>query len=358
MARIARLAAFVAAGIVLVSTPATAPAADAPGYSHNAAFTEVTGQLKWSRIEGGFWMIQYIDPANKAAAGADAHRGRFVLGKPKELAGFNDGDWVRLAGQISENQASDWQAGTIFDVKTVQRVAAPSAPQSNPWHNVLAGTADYTDAVSEERELSGELIIRVAGRAGRKTVTWSLATETGKVPLNIGSNDAVMRPFIGKQIDVAGKAEAGGRTVKVGRVRLSSPPPTTTQPAAEWVLMAGEDRNYKQLKSEEQVLRGRVVDTATRVTAFAPVLENEAGRMRLIGAQPLKLRDYVGKEVEIKGRRQVLKLATGDAEAFWVGWIRETVEPAAAPAPAPAPAPKPKTPAPQPTEEPTEDHAP
>jgi hypothetical protein len=97
------------------------PAATQPVYAHNADYTRLTGRLLHKDLEGGFWEIKYIDPASPDAA-KDANHGYFVLGNPAALKGYSDGDAVQITGKISDKQASDFQAGTMYEIRKIEKV--------------------------------------------------------------------------------------------------------------------------------------------------------------------------------------------------------------------------------------------
>ncbi len=88
-------------------------------FGHGPNHAWVAGELYYNELEGGFWGIRYI--ADPAAAAADPHGGRLVLGKDPRLQGFNTGDRVRLQGRISSGQASIFMAGTIYQFDDIRR---------------------------------------------------------------------------------------------------------------------------------------------------------------------------------------------------------------------------------------------
>lgn len=85
------------------------PASHAPDYSW------IVGRLEYSQIEGGFWTIDYQDATDKFG-------GKFVLGRDLRLEGFADGDLVKIAGQIAQNQVSIYQAGTLYQIESIQKL--------------------------------------------------------------------------------------------------------------------------------------------------------------------------------------------------------------------------------------------
>ena len=120
------------APIVVTPQPTPSPAPSAPGvgmneggstadvaFGHGSGYSWVAGELYYNELEGGFWGIRYI--ADPAAAAADPHGGRFVLGRDPRLRGFNAGDRVRLQGRISSGQASIFMAGTIYQFDEIRR---------------------------------------------------------------------------------------------------------------------------------------------------------------------------------------------------------------------------------------------
>ncbi|MBI2912077.1 MAG: hypothetical protein HYY05_08030 [Chloroflexi bacterium] len=113
-------------------TPTPAPSAPTPviamneggstadvAFGHGPDYSWVAGELYYNELEGGFWGIRYI--ADPAAAAADPHGGRFVLGRDPRLQGFSAGDRVRLRGRISSGQASIFMAGTIYQFDEIRR---------------------------------------------------------------------------------------------------------------------------------------------------------------------------------------------------------------------------------------------
>ncbi len=113
-------------------TPTTVPSAPTPvvamneggsaadvSFGHGPGYSWVAGELYYNELEGGFWGIRYI--ADPAAAAADPHGGRFVLGRDSRLQGFNTGDRVWLQGRISSGQASIFMAGTIYHFDEIRR---------------------------------------------------------------------------------------------------------------------------------------------------------------------------------------------------------------------------------------------
>lgn len=111
------------APVPALPTPAVAmsegsSAGDA-AFGHGPGYSWVAGELYYNELEGGFWGIRYI--ADPAAAAADPHGGRFVLGKDPRLQSFRPGDRVRLEGRISSGQASIFMAGTIYQFDDIRR---------------------------------------------------------------------------------------------------------------------------------------------------------------------------------------------------------------------------------------------
>lgn len=87
----------------------TKPASHAPDYSW------IVGRLEYSQIEGGFWAIDYQDATDKFG-------GKFVLGRDLRLEGFAPGDLVKITGQIAQNQVSIYQAGTLYQIESIQKL--------------------------------------------------------------------------------------------------------------------------------------------------------------------------------------------------------------------------------------------
>ena len=81
-------------------------------YTHAPDYSWVTGQLQYQDIEGGFWTIDYQDATDKFG-------GKFVLGKDPRLASFKSGDYVKITGQISPNQVSIYQSGTLYNLEFI-----------------------------------------------------------------------------------------------------------------------------------------------------------------------------------------------------------------------------------------------
>ena len=75
----------------------------------------LVGKLAWHDLEGGFWQLN-----------------GFVLGNPPQLKGFKAGETARVFGRAAPpNQASTTQAGPVFHVTFVQRLA-PDQPAEPP----------------------------------------------------------------------------------------------------------------------------------------------------------------------------------------------------------------------------------
>ena len=82
-------------------------------YTHAPDYSWVTGQLQYQDIEGGFWIIRF---GSRDAS----YNGQFVLGKDPRLQNFKDGDLVKITGQISQEQISIYQAGTIYTLQSIE----------------------------------------------------------------------------------------------------------------------------------------------------------------------------------------------------------------------------------------------
>ena len=80
--------------------------------SHAVDYSWVIGRLEYNPIEGGFWQIRF-DKEN------DPYHGKFVLGRDPKLDQLKAGDLVKITGQISPNQVSFYQAGTIYEMESV-----------------------------------------------------------------------------------------------------------------------------------------------------------------------------------------------------------------------------------------------
>jgi hypothetical protein len=132
LTRLGLVSAMVAAGAALalggIRTERPGPGrAPAGKYSHNARYTELSGQLIWRPIEGGHWQIQYIDPTD-AGLLRDSYRGRFTLGTPPRLEGFKDREWVKVTGRPRPNMATIWMTGTYYELKSVKRLGPLPKP--------------------------------------------------------------------------------------------------------------------------------------------------------------------------------------------------------------------------------------
>ena len=84
-------------------------------YTHAPDYSWVTGQLQYQDIEGGFWIIRF-------GSRDVPYNGQFVLGKDPRLQNFKDGDLVKITGEISDEQASIYQAGTLYQIETIQKL--------------------------------------------------------------------------------------------------------------------------------------------------------------------------------------------------------------------------------------------
>src|SRR3989344_7294334 len=81
--------------------------------THAPDYSWVTGQLQYQDIEGGFWIIRF-------GSRDVPYNGQFVLGKDPRLQNFKDGDLVKITGEISDEQASIYQAGTIYTLQSIE----------------------------------------------------------------------------------------------------------------------------------------------------------------------------------------------------------------------------------------------
>jgi hypothetical protein len=120
--------ASVVAGILSAVPESVGGQAAPPRYGHNADHTRLTGRLVWSGLEGGHWQIEYVDPEDARAVAADRYRGRFTLGRPKELADFKSGQWVELTGRVRPDAVSIYMTGTLYQVATARALAPPPSP--------------------------------------------------------------------------------------------------------------------------------------------------------------------------------------------------------------------------------------
>ncbi len=120
------------AGLAVAEGPVEATAAaEKAKFGFAKDYSWVIGELVHRNLEGGFWQIRFI-PAGTPAAKANKHRGKFVLGNPAQLKGYKTGDIVKITGGVSPNQMSIWMAGTIYKLKTVQRVGAIAEKPAPP----------------------------------------------------------------------------------------------------------------------------------------------------------------------------------------------------------------------------------
>ncbi len=105
---------------VLASTigPTGSPAGNYQAFSHGENYTWVSGELRRSDLEGGFWQIIYL----REGVEPDQYGGRFTLGTAPLLDEFEAGDRVVIFGRIAREQASIFQSGTIYEIDRVQRL--------------------------------------------------------------------------------------------------------------------------------------------------------------------------------------------------------------------------------------------
>lgn len=80
--------------------------------THAPDYSWVIGELEYNPIEGGFWQIRF---GNESAP----YGGKVVLGRDLRLANFKSGDLVKITGKISQDQVSIYQAGTLYDLESI-----------------------------------------------------------------------------------------------------------------------------------------------------------------------------------------------------------------------------------------------
>lgn len=78
-------------------------------------FSWVVGRLEWNPLEGGFWEISF-------GKGSDPYGGKFVLGNDLRLTQFKTGDSIKITGKISKEQVSIYQAGTIYEITSIEKI--------------------------------------------------------------------------------------------------------------------------------------------------------------------------------------------------------------------------------------------
>ena len=86
-----------------------------PSLVHAPDYSWVIGRLEYNPIEGGFWQIRFGEEN-------DPYRGLFVLDNDSKLQNLKDGDLIKITGKILENQASFYQAGTLYQIESIQKL--------------------------------------------------------------------------------------------------------------------------------------------------------------------------------------------------------------------------------------------
>lgn len=98
--------------LIVVLVTINRPSSPKVPFDHAPDYSWVIGELEYNPIEGGFWQIRF---GNESAP----YGGKFVLGKDPKLANFQSGDLVKITGKISLNQVSIFQAGTLYDLESI-----------------------------------------------------------------------------------------------------------------------------------------------------------------------------------------------------------------------------------------------
>lgn len=80
--------------------------------THAPDYSWVIGELEYNPTEGGFWQIRF-------GKENDSYHGKFVLGNHPKLSRFRHGDVVKITGKISEDQVSIFQAGTLYNLESI-----------------------------------------------------------------------------------------------------------------------------------------------------------------------------------------------------------------------------------------------
>lgn len=297
--------AVLAAGMICLLA-ATAAAEQPLVFSHSSDYTRVSGRLAWRDLEGGFWDLMFMAPKND-----DPHKGHFVLGKPKLLAGFKDGDMVDVTGKISADQMSIYQAGTMYDVATIKLQGAPLSTQpDSPWLLVDGERADYQKMPGEEAQFTGKLwgkeVIPESGSPARAVpepvVPGKVVPKTGTSGKIVPKADGPARPQPPVAEAEANPPVAGpGKPAAGPNVNPGAAPPTI-EPAPAPV--PGAD-----------VKPGAAPGTFYRLA----LLIDGDKRALLIGDQG-RLVPLIGMDVQIKGKQ--LPTMAAAPSPIRVGWVR------------------------------------
>jgi hypothetical protein len=109
---------------------AEGPPAGADRYGHAPDYTWVQGELIHRDLKAGLWQLRYIPEGQEAEN--DPHQGLCILANPPELKGFFSGQFVKITGQISEQQQSIQMAGAMYALKTVERLEVAPTPRPAP----------------------------------------------------------------------------------------------------------------------------------------------------------------------------------------------------------------------------------
>lgn len=110
---LALLLLFTILSIAILATIKFSSSKQAPAYAPD--YSWVIGELEYNPIEGGFWQIRF-------GKQDDSYNGKFVLGNRPEFSRFRHGDLVKITGRIAQNQVSIYQAGTLYQIESIQKL--------------------------------------------------------------------------------------------------------------------------------------------------------------------------------------------------------------------------------------------
>lgn len=100
--------------VIMSNLNSQAPSSRKLDYAQD--FSWVQGRLELNPVEGGFWQIRF-------GSQNAPHDGKFVLGNDPKLYQFEDGDLVKITGEISPQQVSIFQAGTMYEIISIEKIA-------------------------------------------------------------------------------------------------------------------------------------------------------------------------------------------------------------------------------------------
>lgn len=93
------------------------PIIEAPRLEFAADYSWVQGSLKYVHVNGGAWVVRYA-PLDQT----DRFGGSMVLARDARMDRYQEGDFVRISGEILSDRSSIFLGGALYRVEDVTLV--------------------------------------------------------------------------------------------------------------------------------------------------------------------------------------------------------------------------------------------